>query len=211
MMAFSFILMVLFYIGSESAEKTSMSFSLPQPPSPVFDHVPAADCQLQKLLSILSSFETRINYQFRDKAYLVQAFTHASFTENQITDCYQRSVSSFILPSAERCLQRSQWPSAVGLWYHLLTDKNVMQTRVSGWRCTGLHHHPSAIWRLSQTQSWCVDRSPVSSFSLSSYLLFVCWCLWIPFRSSHSHSIYLSVSQRSHVLAVYYTCNRVKW
>ena len=108
MMAFSFILMVLFYIGSESAEKTSMSFSLPQPPSPVFDHVPAADCQLQKLLSILSSFETRINYQFRDKAYLVQAFTHASFTENQITDCYQRSVSSFILPSAERCLQRSQ-------------------------------------------------------------------------------------------------------
>ena len=38
----------------------------------------------------MEKFERKIGYQFRDKAYLVQAFTHNSFYENQVTDCYQR-------------------------------------------------------------------------------------------------------------------------
>lgn len=38
----------------------------------------------------LDKFEKDINYTFKDKAYLVQAFTHNSFYENHVTDCHQR-------------------------------------------------------------------------------------------------------------------------
>ena len=34
--------------------------------------------------------ETRINYDFRNKAYLIAAFTHPSNFANRITDCYER-------------------------------------------------------------------------------------------------------------------------
>ncbi|XP_054153057.1 endoribonuclease Dicer-like [Oppia nitens] len=38
----------------------------------------------------LDKFERKLGYEFKDKAYLVQAFTHNSYYENQVTDCYQR-------------------------------------------------------------------------------------------------------------------------
>lgn len=38
----------------------------------------------------LDKFEQQIQYTFRDKAFLVQAFTHNSFYENHVTDCHQR-------------------------------------------------------------------------------------------------------------------------
>ncbi|KAK0420733.1 hypothetical protein QR680_014851 [Steinernema hermaphroditum] len=38
----------------------------------------------------LSSVEETIGYTFRDKAYLLQAFTHASYSKNRVTGCYQR-------------------------------------------------------------------------------------------------------------------------
>lgn len=38
----------------------------------------------------LVEFERKLNYTFKDKAYLVQAFTHNSYYDNEITDCYQR-------------------------------------------------------------------------------------------------------------------------
>ena len=38
----------------------------------------------------LNLFEETLGYCFRDKAYLVQAFTHNSYYENTVTDCYQR-------------------------------------------------------------------------------------------------------------------------
>lgn len=40
--------------------------------------------------SNLDKFEKEINYTFKDKSYLVQAFTHNSFYENHVTDCHQR-------------------------------------------------------------------------------------------------------------------------
>ena len=49
--------------------------------------------QLQRLYSGsgLDRFEREIlQYEFRDKSYLIQAFTHNSYFENQLTDCYQR-------------------------------------------------------------------------------------------------------------------------
>lgn len=42
------------------------------------------------MLQGYEQLEDLIGYQFRDKAYLLQAFTHASYHHNAITDCYQR-------------------------------------------------------------------------------------------------------------------------
>ncbi|KAK0417580.1 hypothetical protein QR680_013094 [Steinernema hermaphroditum] len=38
----------------------------------------------------LSHVEETIGYTFREKAYLLQAFTHASYSKNRVTGCYQR-------------------------------------------------------------------------------------------------------------------------
>lgn len=46
--------------------------------------------KLDQLLVGLEQFEATIGYKFRHPVYLVQAFTHASYTDNTITDCYQR-------------------------------------------------------------------------------------------------------------------------
>ncbi|XP_076635506.1 endoribonuclease Dcr-2 [Colletes latitarsis] len=37
-----------------------------------------------------SDIETKIGYKFQNRAYLLQAFTHPSYSANTITDCYQR-------------------------------------------------------------------------------------------------------------------------
>lgn len=59
------------------------------PPRCMFDH-PDADRTLNHLISGFENFEKKINYRFKNKAYLLQAFTHASYHYNTITDCYQR-------------------------------------------------------------------------------------------------------------------------
>ncbi|CAL7946238.1 unnamed protein product [Xylocopa violacea] len=37
-----------------------------------------------------SNIESRLGYKFKNRGYLLQAFTHPSFTANNITECYQR-------------------------------------------------------------------------------------------------------------------------
>uniref|UniRef100_A0A8C5KCH4 Endoribonuclease Dicer n=1 Tax=Jaculus jaculus TaxID=51337 RepID=A0A8C5KCH4_JACJA len=59
------------------------------PPRCMFDH-PDAERTLNHLISGFDNFEKKINYRFKNKAYLLQAFTHASYHYNTITDCYQR-------------------------------------------------------------------------------------------------------------------------
>ncbi|XP_062863327.1 endoribonuclease Dicer [Trichomycterus rosablanca] len=55
----------------------------------MFEH-PDAQRTLDHLISGFENFERKINYTFKNKAYLLQAFTHASYHYNTITDCYQR-------------------------------------------------------------------------------------------------------------------------
>ncbi|XP_071079246.1 endoribonuclease Dicer-like isoform X2 [Haliotis cracherodii] len=61
------------------------------PPSPLFlaghHH---ANNMLLHLLDGYNVFEEKIGYTFQDRSYLLQAFTHASYHYNSITDCYQR-------------------------------------------------------------------------------------------------------------------------
>ena len=62
------------------------------PPSPLLMHVPGVKDKLDLYLVGAEAFERNIQYQFRDRSYLLQAFTHASYHYNTLTDCYQRSV-----------------------------------------------------------------------------------------------------------------------
>ncbi|XP_061551419.1 endoribonuclease Dicer isoform X2 [Phycodurus eques] len=59
------------------------------PPRCMLEH-PDAERTLNHLISGFENFEKKINYTFQNKAYLLQAFTHASYHYNTITDCYQR-------------------------------------------------------------------------------------------------------------------------
>ncbi|KAF7267578.1 hypothetical protein GWI33_019216 [Rhynchophorus ferrugineus] len=60
------------------------------PKSPLLRNVANPDEELDKLLDGYDAFERRIGYKFRDRSYLLQAMTHASYSPNQLTDCYQR-------------------------------------------------------------------------------------------------------------------------
>lgn len=54
------------------------------PPRCMFDH-PDAERTLNHLISGFENFEKKINYTFKNKAYLLQAFTHASYHYNTVT------------------------------------------------------------------------------------------------------------------------------
>ena len=72
---------------------------LPAPSSPLLRYADSADELLEFHLKGYDAFEKHICYKFRDRSYLLQAFTHASYHYNEITDCYQRyvcAVFSFI-------------------------------------------------------------------------------------------------------------------
>jgi len=49
-----------------------------------------SEAQLERMLAGFESFEEKIGYKFRDRFYLLQAFSHASYYPNRLTDCYQR-------------------------------------------------------------------------------------------------------------------------
>lgn len=82
-------LKVLPAVNSEDVRELTYGYLEP-PPSPLLSYVPKAEEKLEKLLSGYSVFEKNIGYTFNDKSYLLQAFTHASYHYNKLTDCYQR-------------------------------------------------------------------------------------------------------------------------
>ncbi|KAF5270919.1 hypothetical protein FQR65_LT05386 [Abscondita terminalis] len=60
------------------------------PRTPLLRNVPDPEAELEILLDGYSEFEDSIGYHFNDRAYLLQALTHASYSPNALTDCYQR-------------------------------------------------------------------------------------------------------------------------
>ncbi|XP_035894675.1 endoribonuclease Dcr-1 [Anopheles stephensi] len=46
--------------------------------------------ELARLLEGFDVFEQVLDYRFKDRSYLLQAMTHASYSPNRLTDCYQR-------------------------------------------------------------------------------------------------------------------------
>jgi endoribonuclease Dicer len=53
-------------------------------------HIPDPEGELNRMLRGFELFEERLEYRFRDRAYLLQAMSHASYSPNRLTDCYQR-------------------------------------------------------------------------------------------------------------------------
>ncbi|XP_054712281.1 endoribonuclease Dicer-like isoform X2 [Uloborus diversus] len=64
----------------------------PPPPNPILSELPPNHVQavIERLTLGFDEFEKIIKYKFKNKAYLLQAFTHPSYSFNEITDCYQR-------------------------------------------------------------------------------------------------------------------------
>ncbi|KAM7363685.1 endoribonuclease Dcr-1 [Cochliomyia hominivorax] len=60
------------------------------PKSPLLHYTPNAEKTMDALLEGYDEFEKNLGYKFRDRSYLLQAMTHASYTPNRLTDCYQR-------------------------------------------------------------------------------------------------------------------------
>ncbi len=77
--------------GHDTSGADMLYRKLTPPPSPLLMHVvPDAHAALEHFLSGYEAFEKTIGYSFRDRSYLLQAFTHASYHYNRVTDCYQR-------------------------------------------------------------------------------------------------------------------------
>lgn len=79
-------------IGSEiNMKPTQTVYGHWYPPkSPLLQYAPNYNDVLHVLLDGFSTFEETIGYTFNDRSYLLQAMTHASYTPNRLSDCYQR-------------------------------------------------------------------------------------------------------------------------
>ncbi|XP_067939419.1 endoribonuclease Dicer-like [Watersipora subatra] len=114
-------------------------FSLPQPPSGLIASTPDSRLQLNRLYSGLEHFEESIGYTFKDKAYLVQAFSHSSYVHNNVTDCYQRleflgdAVIDYVIT---RCLFEDKRKHSPGILTDLrsaLVNNNVFAALAVKW------------------------------------------------------------------------------
>ncbi|XP_071041573.1 endoribonuclease Dicer isoform X2 [Parasteatoda tepidariorum] len=62
----------------------------PTPSNPILPDAVRPEQRIAGFTSGFDRFEKKIGYTFKNKAYLLQAFTHQSYHYNDITDCYQR-------------------------------------------------------------------------------------------------------------------------
>ena len=87
-------LLLMTWLGLEVLPKDDQGqpLGLQSPASPMIatPTISSPERHLSYLLDGFSKFEHMIGYVWREKAYLLQAFSHASFYPNRLTDCYQR-------------------------------------------------------------------------------------------------------------------------
>ena len=63
------------------------------PPSPLLrPDIPLAEAEslLENHLAGFHSLELKLKYSFRNRFYLLEAFSHPSYFHNRLTNCYQR-------------------------------------------------------------------------------------------------------------------------
>ncbi|KAG6799300.1 endoribonuclease Dicer-1 [Apis mellifera caucasica] len=63
---------------------------LEEPQNPLLRYIVDPEEELKLMLDGYEELEKNIGYKFHDISYLLQAFTHASYQPNRLTDCYQR-------------------------------------------------------------------------------------------------------------------------
>lgn len=85
------LLRIIFEYNYKSICKLKVCYgTLRAPNPPLLRHVEDPEGELERLLRGFDLFEESIRYRFRDRSYLLQALTHASYSPNKLTDCYQR-------------------------------------------------------------------------------------------------------------------------
>ncbi|KAI4495974.1 hypothetical protein M0802_008189 [Mischocyttarus mexicanus] len=63
---------------------------LEEPQNLLNTYIPNLETKLETMLDGYDELEKSIGYKFHNPSYLLQAFTHASYQINNLTDCYQR-------------------------------------------------------------------------------------------------------------------------
>ncbi|XP_043489190.1 endoribonuclease Dcr-1 isoform X2 [Polistes fuscatus] len=63
---------------------------LEEPQNLLNTNIPNLEAELKMMLDGYDELEKSIGYKFNNASYLLQAFTHASYQLNNLTDCYQR-------------------------------------------------------------------------------------------------------------------------
>nr|BAX36482.1 Dicer3 [Planococcus kraunhiae] len=76
---------LLNYFGVLANTKYDDVMSTPAP-SPLLER---SELAIKSMIPEYKKLENLLSYSFRDKAYILQAFTHASYLRNTKTDCYQ--------------------------------------------------------------------------------------------------------------------------
>lgn len=79
------------------------------PVSPLVDQTLHVHVMLDHMLAGFDSFEEKICYKFNDRSYLLQAFSHASYYLNRLTDCYQRLEFLGDAVLGKRFLNQMSW------------------------------------------------------------------------------------------------------
>lgn len=71
--------------------------------------LPNSTVCVEQIFPDYEALEKLVGYRFRDKAFILQAFTHPSFTSNALTDCYQRLefVGDAVLGKQNLCILKS--------------------------------------------------------------------------------------------------------
>ena len=77
------ILLQWFQILPHKIDANELLFGTPQNPI-------ISEGNVNHLMPWASNIETKLGYQFNNRGYLLQAFTHPSYTPNNMTECYQR-------------------------------------------------------------------------------------------------------------------------
>lgn len=132
--------------GQENEPEVSeldYGFKLPQPPPGLIKGGAEAERKLARLFAGLEQFEESIGYKFKDKAYLVQAFTHSSYIHNNVTDCYQRCVSIHHSNQIWGCFVCIHYCVHLEILCNVYTT--LLQTGVPGRCCSRLRNNQTAV------------------------------------------------------------------
>ncbi|XP_076668388.1 endoribonuclease Dcr-2 isoform X2 [Andrena cerasifolii] len=77
------ILLQWFEILPHSLKVNKLLYGVPQDPL-------IAEGNVNHFMPWASEIETKLGYKFKNRGFLLQAFTHPSYTANNLTECYQR-------------------------------------------------------------------------------------------------------------------------
>ncbi|EGT48937.1 CBN-DCR-1 protein [Caenorhabditis brenneri] len=126
-----------------------------------------------------AKLEEKIGYRFKERAYLVQAFTHASYSNNRVTGCYQRleflgdAVLDYMITRFLFEDVRQYSPGVLTDLRSALVNNTIFASLAVKYEfqkhfiamCPGLHHMIEKFVQL------CADRNFDTNFNAEMYMV----------------------------------------